>query len=112
MPWIDIRADIDAINAGEGFHDRGTRQTWVNGRVYGMHGDGRTYPISGVGIINVSRGAYNALLIFRQYNGIDERAEFRISRERSIKAADRLEAIRIWRLREEAISDNNRDHRN
>lgn len=71
-PWVDVRADLDAINAGGGVYDLATRRVWVDGRLYGIHEHGTTFPIEGDGIIPVGRGACRAL------------------------------AQRIWRMREEA----------
>ena len=50
-PWVDVRADLDAINAGEGIYDPATRWIRVNGRLYGMHENGTKFPIEGDGII-------------------------------------------------------------
>ncbi len=51
-PWVDVRADLDAINAGEGIYDPATRRIRVNGRLYGMHENGTTFPIEDNGIIS------------------------------------------------------------
>lgn len=42
--WVDLRADIEAINRGEAVRD-GNRFT-INGRVYVSKGDGGSYPVS------------------------------------------------------------------
>lgn len=102
LPSVDVRADIDAINRGEGRFDPGTRQVWIHDRLYGMHDDGRAFPKSGDGIVELSRGAFRALTILRAYNGLNEAADYRMSRELDISGDDRLVAIRTWRIREEA----------
>lgn len=66
LPEVDVQADMDAINQGEGMYDASKRQVWVNSRLYGMHEDGTTYPMHGEGIVRASRGVYNALKIIRR----------------------------------------------
>jgi hypothetical protein len=101
-PWVDVWADLEAINAGEGIYDPSTRRIWIHGRLYGMHEHGTTFPIEGEGIISVDRPTYKALMILRRYNGVNDRSEREITSDLSINEADRAEAVRIWRLREKA----------
>lgn len=102
---VDVLADIDALNRGEGLFDPATGQSWINGRRYGMHSDGKTFPMDGDGVIPVNRGTFRALTILRAYNGATDMAELRMGREKDITTHDRAEALRIWLLREEAMSD-------
>ena len=102
LPHVDVRGDIDAINRGRRQFDPTTRQVVVRGRVYGMHDDGRTFPIRGDGIVELSRGAFRALTILRAYNGPNDAADYRMSRELDITDEDRLIAIRLWHIRTEA----------
>ncbi|MBA2469803.1 MAG: hypothetical protein H0V37_10400 [Chloroflexia bacterium] len=101
-PWVDVRADLDAMNNGDGIYDPTTRRVWVNGRLYGMHENGTTFPIEGDGIIPVNRATYKALTIMRRYNGVNEPSRYEIARDTAIGLADRNEAVRIWELREKA----------
>ncbi len=101
-PWVDVRANLDAINAGEGVYDPATRRIWVNGRLYGMHENGTTFPIEGDGIIPLNRGTYRALQAYQEYNGINERSIHALRREKGVTDEDRATAQRIWRMREEA----------
>lgn len=100
--WVDVQADLDAMNNGDGIYDPATRRIWVNGRMYGMHERGTTFPIEGDGIISVNRATYKALTILRRYNGVNDRSRHEISRDSAIGLADRHEAVRIWELREKA----------
>ena len=102
-PWVDVRADIDAINRGEGYFNARNRRTWINGRIYGMHENGTTWPESGTGVIQINRGTFNALTIIQGYNGLNERSEHQIAHEKGITIEDRELAIRIWRSRQEAL---------
>ncbi|MGC4106782.1 MAG: hypothetical protein QM753_10590 [Thermomicrobiales bacterium] len=96
LPGVDVRADIDAINQGCGRFDPATRQVLVHGRIYGMHDDGRTFPMRGEGIVELSRGAFRALTILRAYNGPSDAADYRMSRELDITEDDRLVAMALW----------------
>jgi hypothetical protein len=111
LPSVDMQADMDAINRGEGYFDPATGQSWINGRRYGMHSDGKAFPMDGDGVILVNRGTFRALTIIRGYNGVTDVAELRMGREHDITADDRAEAIRIWHVREAAVSDDD-DRRN
>lgn len=108
-PWVDIQADMEAINAGLGSYDPGTQLVHVNARTYGIHESGKAYPVSGEGIIKVNRGTYKALLIMRRYNGVNDRSRFEINLNDSISTTDRDDAIRIWRLREKALGHEESD---
>lgn len=105
LPSVDMQADMDALNRGEGFFDPATGQSWINGRRYGMHSDGGTFPIDGEGVIPVNRATFRALTIIRGYNGVTGMADLRMDREIDITVDDRAEAIRIWQIRKEAMSD-------
>ncbi len=96
-PWVDILADMEAINAGLGSYDSATRRVHVNRRTYGVHDNGTAFPISGEGVIQVNRGTYKALLIMRRYNGVNDRSRFEIDINDYISTTDRDDAIRNCR---------------
>ncbi len=54
------------MNNGDGMYDPATRRVWVNGRMYGMHESGTTFPIEGDSIIPVNRATYKAQTILRR----------------------------------------------
>lgn len=110
-PWVDVRADLDAINAGECIYDPATRRAWIHGRLYGIHENGTAFPIEGDGIIVVSRGAFRALQAYEEYNGINDRSEHEIGHEKGVTGEDRAVAQRIWHMRKKARR-NDVDHRN
>jgi hypothetical protein len=104
VPGTDIAGDMAAIRAGLATMANNT--FIVNGRTYGRKGSGTLYPISGDGFIGpVGRSVFKALIAYRRYNGINDLAEFEISKQPFISDEARATAQRIWRMREEARSD-------
>lgn len=71
-PWVDINEDVAAINRGEA-QRQGETYT-VHGRTYRLKPSGTLYPVSGVGIHPLRRGAFNALGVYNQF-GLSPRAE-------------------------------------
>ena len=62
LPGIDVQADLQAIREGRAMRD-GPYYV-VNGRYYGIHEGGRTYPVQGPGLMTLDRGAFRALGIY------------------------------------------------
>lgn len=91
--WIDVRADIDAINRGEGVRHGETFQ--VHGRIYQVKPDGALYPIAGAGIHLLGRGGYKALGVSNVF-GLTERAEQILDLMR-VSALERRRARDTWR---------------
>lgn len=99
-PGTDVAGDLAAIRDGRATTDGNTYT--INGRTYGRKSNGTMYPISGEGFIGpVGRSVFKALIAYRRYNGINDQAEFEISKQAFISSEDREIARRIWRLREE-----------
>lgn len=78
--WVDMNADIEAINRGEGVRDG---SNWrVNGRLYGVHGDKKgSFPIEGPGLHQLDRLSYKALMWSNRL-GLTPEAEAKIAQER------------------------------
>src|SRR5438067_1995807 len=70
--WVDVPADIIAINAGEA-NRRGDLYE-IKGRTYGIEPSGTAYPVSGPGIRSLDRAAYRALGVYNRF-GLTARAE-------------------------------------
>jgi len=96
--WVDIDADIEAINRGDGAYDAATRRVIVNGRTYGIHEDGATYPISGPGLIPVDRATTKALRILKQNGGLTGATQRRFAAEPSITREVQEAALRLWQM--------------
>jgi hypothetical protein len=101
LPGTDVAGDLAAIRAGRA-KVHGSIFA-INGRTYGRKQHGTMYPISGDGFVGpVGRNVFKALIAYRRYNGIDDRAEFEIGKQEFISQEDRDIARHLWRLREEA----------
>ncbi|MGL5011185.1 MAG: hypothetical protein ACRC6I_15005 [Paracoccaceae bacterium] len=92
---VDVAADMAELNAGN-FTTSGNNYV-VNGRTYGMHADtGRTYPISGPGIHQFSRGEHQFLRMLNE-SGLDAARQFgRNLPGLSQEQMDRV--VGLWRM--------------
>ena len=90
--WVDVVADIAAINSGQAIR-RGDTFV-VNGRTYGVEPNDAAYPISGPGVFELGRGAYHALGVYNAF-GQSTRAE-EILDAMNISAEERAAARRAW----------------
>ncbi|MGB3327342.1 MAG: minor capsid protein [Thermomicrobiales bacterium] len=101
-PWVDVQADIDAINRGEGIVDHGRANAWVNGRLYGYYADrGTAWPISGDGFITMDQKQYSAFRQIVENDGLGPESEVFLERSRQLTDDDRELVRRIWRIREQ-----------
>lgn len=67
-----MAADIAAINRGDAIR---TGETYVvNGRTYRVKPDGKAFPVSGVGVHRLDRGAFRALGVYNVH-GLSPMAE-------------------------------------
>ncbi|MGA5168995.1 MULTISPECIES: hypothetical protein [Streptomyces] len=64
-----VRADIAEIAAGRAEFDAHTQRYTVNGRSYAIEPNGRTFPVSGPGFINLNRVEYAALKAIMKAGG-------------------------------------------
>ena len=102
-PWVDVQADIDAINHGEAIVDRERATAWVNGRLWGFHTDtGTAYPIRGNGVIPLTQAQHSAVRMIAGYTELNEDAERELRMRPSLTDMDREIVRRIWRLRTRA----------
>jgi len=102
-PRVDIQADLDAINRGDGIIDRHWQTIWVNGRLWGYHADtGTIYPMEGGGFVQMTQLQFFALRVLVRYNGINPQSERMLANNPDMTDEDRDIARRIWRMREEA----------
>lgn len=102
-PSVDVQADIDAINRGEGFYHRETGRIWINERLYGTHTDhrrGTLYPVSGSGFFVISTLQHYALRRYLEFGGIMPEADAELARVRGITEDDLNVARELWRTRQ------------
>lgn len=90
--WVDMRADIDAINRGDATRD-GNRFS-INGRLYVSKGDGGSFPVSGPGVHQLGRGAFKALGVYNEL-GMTDAAERQLDLQ-GIGPDERAAAARAW----------------
>lgn len=91
MPWVDVNADVAAINSGNVTPVKGIYT--VNGRSYAVHDNGTLYPTTGDGFVTLNRAEYNALGV---YNSFGDTA---LASMRSIALMLKLKYIRTERLK-------------
>ncbi|MCQ4166170.1 hypothetical protein [Tahibacter harae] len=91
-PEIDMRADVEAINKGQGVRD-GDFYT-VNGRTY-QRFDDHLVPHDGPGFHNLDRGEFDALGIFNRFGDTPQAMEIAI---RVAGPEGASHALDVWRL--------------
>ncbi len=102
-PWVDVQADLDAINRGEAIVDHQHATAWINGRLWGFHTDtGTAYPMEGKGFVRLNQLQFFALRTIARYNGLNARSEATLNRHPDLTDEDREIVRRLWRMREEA----------
>lgn len=105
-PWVDVRADIDAINHGKGYVDTHGKAIWVNGRIYGYHsnrpGESPAIPKDGIGTVQMYDKHARALEHIMKYDGLNENTERYIAMSPQLTDADREVIRRLWDMRAEA----------
>lgn len=97
-PGVDVRADVDAINRGKADPGRsatGDPTYTVNGRTYGVHDDGRLYPIEGPGLQQLSRQEFKALGVYNKF-GDSPRAN-QILDAMGADESVRARALEVWK---------------
>ena len=92
--WVDVQADVEAINRG--LVERLGETYTVHGRTYGFY-QGRLFPKSGTGFIQLNKSEYRLLGIYNTY-GDTPAAAHEIGHMRGITRQERERALRVWRL--------------
>lgn len=89
---VDVQADIDAINRGEGVR-RGDAYE-INGRTYRLTGEGHTYPLQGEGFHRLDRQAFKALRVYNQFGNTARAAAYLAAMNTT--PDQRASALRAW----------------
>ncbi|WP_432728014.1 hypothetical protein [Variovorax sp. W6] len=92
-PGIDMKRDVDAINAGQGTRD-GNFYT-VNGRTYELIRGDHLVPSSGPGFHSLNRGEFDALGIFNKFGDTPQAFGYATN---AAGEAGANRALNIWRL--------------
>jgi hypothetical protein len=93
-PWVDVQADADAINHGA--VARAGDTFTVNSRTYGFY-QGRLFPISGAGFIQLNKTEYRILGIYNTF-GDTAAAEQEIGHMRGVTQHEQDRARYVWQL--------------
>lgn len=95
--WVDVAADIAAINHGDAA--RAGNEYSINGRRYEMEAGGRMLPIDGPELYPLTRPGFRALGVYNRF-GLTARSELYLDLQ-GISQADRLAAQEAWRAEHE-----------
>ncbi|MFB9660381.1 hypothetical protein ACFQS3_11490 [Glycomyces mayteni] len=61
LPGVDVEGDLDAIRTGKASWNDKTGRYELNGRIWGVHGNGTVFPVSGTGFEQLTREQFKAL---------------------------------------------------
>jgi hypothetical protein len=93
-PWVDVQADVDAINRG--LAERLGETYTIHRRTYGFY-QNRLFPMSGPGFIQLNRSEYRMLGIYNTY-GDTAAARREIGYMRGVTQQEHDRAWWAWRL--------------
>jgi hypothetical protein len=97
-PHVDMIQDILDINQGKSIK-LPNNQVQINGRIYGIHTEsGRAYPIKGDGLVQLTRGGYNAVGVLNKFGGPTEKALSILAKMYNVTEEDIKIASKLWRL--------------
>jgi hypothetical protein len=97
LPGTDVAADLAGISEGRGKWISASNMYEINGRSYAVESTGTVFPVSGPGLVNLSRSEYK---ILRQMIGSDgdiNAARDALRRDPSINDTDWQLALEVFR---------------
>ncbi len=98
LPWVDVAADIDAIQEGRARWDSGTsRYTTPTGRSYAVKDNGTVFPEAGPGFVLLDRFEYQALQHYIQAGGDRVQAESAMRRNPRLTEPVRRRAFEVFK---------------
>jgi len=98
LPGTDVAGDLADISAGRGTWRPESNTYEVNGRSYGVETlTGTTYPVSGPGLVNLSRSEYKVLQQLIGSEGDIGTAREALRRNPSISEADWSAALEVFK---------------
>lgn len=97
LPGTDVAGDLADITAGRAtWSDKFSRYE-VNGRTYAVESTGTVFPVSGPGLVNLSRSQYKVLKQLIGSDGNVDAARNALRRDPSITDADWPAALEVFR---------------
>lgn len=97
LPGADVAGDLAAISAGRGTWVAETNRYEVNGRSYAVESTGTVFPVSGPGIVSLSRQEYKVLRQLIGSDGDVEAARRALARDPGISDADWIAAFEVFK---------------
>ena len=89
---VNVQEDVAAIRSGKAV--KKGEDFIVNGRIYGVHGNGTLFPKSGPGLYELDRGGYQALGILNKFGNTKKASE--IMDKSGITHDAREAALKVW----------------
>jgi hypothetical protein len=97
LPDTDVAKDLRDIAAGRAIWNAERNRYEVNDRTYGVEVSGTVYPISGPGLVNLSRSEYKVLKQMIASEGDLGTAREALRRDPSVTAGDWTAALDVFR---------------
>ena len=97
LPGTDVAKDLEDIAAGRGHWNAERNCYEVNGRSYGVESGGTVFPISGPGLVNLSRLEYKALKQLIASDGDITAAREALRQDPYVSEADWMAALSVFR---------------
>jgi hypothetical protein len=97
LPGTDVAADLADISAGRGEWNAESNRYGVNGRSYAVESTGTVFPVSGPGLVNLSRPEYKVLKQLIGADGDVDAARAALRRDPSVSDADWRSALDVFK---------------
>jgi hypothetical protein len=97
LPGTDVAADLADISAGRGTWNAETNRYEVNSRTYVVESTGTVFPVSGPGLVNLSRSEYKVLKQLIGADGNINTARDALRRDPSVSDADWRSALEVFK---------------
>ncbi|BCJ52514.1 hypothetical protein Asp14428_39890 [Actinoplanes sp. NBRC 14428] len=97
LPGTDVAGDLADISAGRGTWRPEVNRYEVNGRTYAVEASGTVFPVSGPGLVNLSRSEYKVLRQLIGSDGDIGAAREALRRDPSVGDADWRPALDVFR---------------
>jgi hypothetical protein len=97
LPGTDVAGDLADISAGRARWDADNNRYEVNGRTYAVESTGTVFPVSGPGLVNLSRSEYKVLKQLIGSDGDIGAARDALRRDPHVSDADWRSALEVFK---------------